>query len=87
MVGGPNFSTQRLSHIFVIFLNHVPDTVDENTILVTFGFVSLYTNIHAELGIEAVKFRTEKYPNLLHNCFPQKNCTSRFQTWTCKKYG
>ena len=54
------------------FLNHVPDTVDEDTTLVTFDAVSLYTNIPTELGIEAVKFWTEKYPNLLHDRFPQE---------------
>ena len=46
------------------FLNHVHDTVDIT--LVTLGGVSLYTNIPTELGIEAVKFWTEKDLNLLH---------------------
>ena len=43
------------------FLNHVPDTVDEDTTFVTFEVVCLYTNISTELVIEAVKFWTEKY--------------------------
>ena len=54
------------------FLNHVPDTVVEDTTLVTFDVVSLYTNIPTELGIEAVKFWIEKFPNLLHDRFSQE---------------
>ena len=46
--------------------------MDEDTTLVTFDVVSLYTNIPTELGIEAVKFWIEKYPNLLHDRFPQE---------------
>ena len=54
------------------FLNHEHDTVDEDTTLVTFDVVSLYTNIPTELGIETVKFWTEKYQNLLLDRFPQE---------------
>ena len=46
--------------------------MDEDTTLVTFDAVSVYTNIPTELGIEAVKFWIEKYPNLLHDRFPQE---------------
>ena len=90
IVGGPNSSSQRLSHLLDIllkpfcekvssfirddldFLNYVQDTVDENTTLVMLDVVSLYTNIPTEIGIKAVKFWIEKYPNLLHDRFPQE---------------
>ena len=48
------------------FLSYIPNTVDENAILVSFDVTSLYTNISHELGLEAIKFWLEKHPNLIH---------------------
>ncbi|XP_062592820.1 uncharacterized protein LOC134254311, partial [Saccostrea cucullata] len=87
IVGGPNSSTQRLSHLLDIllkpycqkvpsfvrddldFINHLPTHVTSNTKLVTLDVVSLYTNIPTELGLLAVKFWTENYPDVLNNRF------------------
>ena len=43
------------------FLNYIPDEADENTILVTFDVVSLYTSIPHDLGLEAVKYWIQNY--------------------------
>ena len=51
------------------FLSYIPNTVDENAILVSFDVTSLYTNISHELGLEAIKFWLEKHPNLIHKRF------------------
>ena len=45
------------------FLSYIPNTVDENAILVSFNVTRLYTNISHELGLEAIKFWLEKHPN------------------------
>ena len=36
------------------FLNHMPSEINENTFLVSFDVVSLYTNIPHDLGLEAI---------------------------------
>ena len=51
------------------FLSYIPNTVDENAILVSFDVTRLYTNISHELGLEAIKFWLEKHPNLIHKRF------------------
>ena len=38
------------------FLNHIPNEVEETTILVTFDVVILYTSIPHDLGLDAIKF-------------------------------
>ena len=38
------------------FLQHLPESVSENTKLLTFDVVSLYTNIPPDLGLKAVEF-------------------------------
>ena len=43
------------------FLNHIPSTVPEHSILTSFDVTSLYTNIPHDLGIDAVKFWVEKH--------------------------
>ncbi|CAC5415568.1 unnamed protein product [Mytilus coruscus] len=42
-------------------LNHLPNNVEENTIIVSFDVVSLYTNIPHKYGIEAINYWIEKY--------------------------
>ncbi|XP_029648933.1 uncharacterized protein LOC115222773 [Octopus sinensis] len=46
-------------------LNHLPETVKEGTLLVSFDVVNLYTNIPHDYGIEAITFRLEKYPEAI----------------------
>ncbi|XP_029639540.1 uncharacterized protein LOC115214481 [Octopus sinensis] len=43
-------------------LNHLPKTVKEGTLLVSFDVVNLYTNIPHDYGIEATTFWLEKFP-------------------------
>ena len=38
------------------FLNHLPETIDENALLVSFDVVSLYTSIPHELGLAAIEY-------------------------------
>lgn len=51
------------------FLNYVPETVPQNTLLVSFDVVNLYTNISHDLGLEAIKSWLSKYPELIHKRF------------------
>ena len=46
----------------VHFLNKLPSTVNDEETLLTFDVVSLYTNISHELGLKALRFWLEKYP-------------------------
>ena len=38
------------------FLQHIPKEIDENSILVSFDVVNLYTNIPHDLGLTAIKY-------------------------------
>ena len=51
------------------FLDHLPQTVCQNSELVTFDVVSLYSNIPHELGISAIKFWIEKKRHLIESRF------------------
>lgn len=51
------------------FLQKLPRIVAEETILVTFDVVSLYSNIPHDLGMKALKFWLEKYKEKIHNRF------------------
>ena len=44
------------------FLNHIPDAIDENSLLVSFDVVSLYTNILHDLGFTAIKYWIDNFP-------------------------
>ena len=47
------------------FLNYLPKTVPENTLLISFDIVSLYTNIPHDLGQEAMSFWLDTHPELI----------------------
>ena len=47
------------------FLSKLPQSSDSNAILVSFDVENLYTNIPHKLGIEAIQFWLEKYPEEL----------------------
>ena len=47
------------------FLTHLPERVIDNSELITFDIVSLYTNIPHELGLTAIQFWLEKKRHLL----------------------
>ena len=49
------------------FLKKLPENIDENSILVTFDVENLYSNIPHDLGLEAIDFWINKYPNELPN--------------------
>ena len=51
------------------FLNKSRRTVKEDTTLVTFDVISLYTNIPHELGVDALQFFLNKYPETVDNRF------------------
>lgn len=50
----------------VDFLNHLPETIDETSLLVTFDVKSLYTNIDHSAGLEAISFWLNEHPQDLH---------------------
>lgn len=43
-------------------LNHLPKFVSEETILVSFDVINLYTNIPHDFGIEAISYWLETFP-------------------------
>ena len=47
----------------------MPLKIDSNTLIVTFGITNLYSNIPHELGIKAISFWIDKYPEILHPRF------------------
>ena len=54
------------------FLNYIPDTVQPDTLLVSFDVTSLYTNIPHNLGIEAVNFWLQTHPEEINGRFPKQ---------------
>ena len=51
------------------FLTKLPTTVPNETLLATFDVVSLYTNIPHDLGLTAVKYWLDKYPDSIDQRF------------------
>ena len=51
------------------FLKHIPEIVPPNTLLVSFDFISLYTNISHNLGMKAIERWLTDYPELIHKRF------------------
>ena len=51
------------------FLNNLPDRVPPSTLLASFDIEALYSNIPHELGLEAVKYWLENYPEEKENRF------------------
>ena len=56
----------------ITFLNSLPLTVKEETLLASIDVESLYTNIPNELGIEAINYWLDKYPQEIQNRFIKK---------------
>ena len=54
------------------FLNNIPENVPKDTILVSFDIESLYSNIPHALGLEAVDYWLEKYPETLNPRFTKE---------------
>ena len=50
----------------VDFLNHLPENIDEDSLLVTFDVNSLYTNIDHQVGLDAIRYWLETYPEDLN---------------------
>ena len=48
------------------FLNNIPETLPKVTILASFDIKSRYSNIPHALGLEAVDYWLEKYPETLN---------------------
>ena len=53
------------------FLQSLPPRIDSESILVTLDIVSLYTSIPHNLGLEAVEFWLDKFPDRLHYRIPK----------------
>ena len=51
------------------FFKKCPRDVDENTEIVTFDIISLYTSISPEFGLEAIDYFLTKYQENLHSRF------------------
>ncbi|MEW8548114.1 MAG: hypothetical protein AB2693_31815, partial [Candidatus Thiodiazotropha sp.] len=51
------------------FLNYLPETVEDGTLLVSFDIVNLYSNISHSLGLEAMEHWLNKYPAKIHRRF------------------
>ena len=47
------------------YLQELPNEIDKNSILVVFDVENLYSNIPHDLGLEAIIFWINKYPNEL----------------------
>ena len=54
------------------FLNNLPISIPKDTILASFDIESLYSNIPHSLGLEAVKYWIEKYPDTLNSRFSKE---------------
>lgn len=54
------------------FLNHIPNTVKDNTHLVSFDVTSLYTNIPHNLGVEAIDYWINKTEGILQSRFSKE---------------
>ena len=53
----------------VDFLNHLPKNVDQGSYFVTFDVKSLYTNINHDIGLEAISYWLDNFPDDLHPRF------------------
>lgn len=54
------------------FLNHIPNEISENTLLVSFDVVSLYTSIPHDLGLEAIGYWLDNYSTSLTRPFSKE---------------
>ena len=54
------------------FLNHIPNKVTEDTILVSFDVISLYTSIPHELGLKAIEHFLDNFPTTLQRPFSKE---------------
>ena len=63
------------------FLKHIPETVPENSKLISFDVTNLYTNISHSLGLEAIEYWLDTFPELIHKRFNKKNYPASNQTY------
>ena len=54
------------------FLNHLPETIEENEILISLDICSLYSNIDHDLGKTAIKYWLDTHPDDIHERFTAK---------------
>lgn len=54
------------------FLQHLPNKVNDNAILVTFDVVNLYTNISCPLGLRALEYWIDKHPEKIDERFTKE---------------
>ena len=51
------------------FLNHLPENISDEEVFVSFDVTSLYSNITHNLGLEAIEYWINKYPNDINERF------------------
>jgi len=54
------------------FLKHIPSQVPESSTLVSFDVINLYSNIPHTLGLEAIDYWLQKYPDSVNERFSQR---------------
>lgn len=54
------------------FLQQIPQEIDEDSILVSFDVVSLYTNIPHDLGLTAIEYWLDNYKNFIARPFSKE---------------
>ena len=64
------------------FLNNLLERVPPNTILASFDIVALYSNIPHDLGLEAVRYWLEKYPDVKKSRFYKQFYIGSKQTYS-----
>ena len=66
------FIRKKLGHTAVSAIKASSVTILKDTILASFDIESLYSNIPHNLGLEAVKYWIEKYPDTLNSRFSKE---------------
>lgn len=56
----------------VDFLNTLPKQVSQDSVFVSFDATNLYSNIPHELGLEAIEYWLDRFPNSLHYRYSKK---------------
>lgn len=54
------------------FLQYIPEKVPTDSYLISFDVTSLYTNISHQLGVKAISYWLDKYPNFIHHRFSKE---------------
>ena len=92
----PNKKTKSINILLKPFLKHIksfihdssnflikcPRDKDEDTEIVTFNVVSLYTSIHYKIGLEVIDYFLTKYQDDLQPTFKKEICFGISELYT-----